>query len=465
MTPCAFERCVNLAVFSLLALARSLAAGCISSDMSPEQARIRLLDLDRKAQVEFRHSEFAQASEDFHQAACIAPESIRSYYELYANATGAVAAGDFARAREVLQQVDRVRPDHPLPLAMLAKVDLISGDIAHLKTSLAAAGRRFPHDGRLHAQLAQDLLHEKQYDLALAEELRAGESGAAGAGSAMNLAVLENQVGAFGDAARLASAIEEQAGLPEKARASGAGIAGLSYESMGQLQDAIRHLKAASRLDPHQEQPYLALARIYTEQQERGAAVVILDQARKTIGSAPNILLALGSALVSAERYQAARETLTGLIQSVPDQFEAYPKLAEAYRNTGEPSRATETLRQLARRKPDDPMLHVVIARSLLDEEKVDYLGVLQELAAAEKASPGDYDVYYLRGRVFLATGQFAQAVTSLQRAIQLRPTEPGAYYQLGLAYRKLGQPNLAKEQFEKLEFLKGAPDSLKARE
>jgi tetratricopeptide (TPR) repeat protein len=465
MIPCPGEQSVKLIVVVLLSLVRSLAADCSSSEMSPAQTQARFQELDRKAQVEFRHAEFAKASADFHQAICVAPESIRSDYELYGIATDAVAAGDLDRASDVLQKADRLRPDYALPVAMLVKVNLISGDIAHLKTSLSAAARRFPRDGKLHAELAQDLLHEKQYDLALAEALRAEEGGAIGARTSVNLAVLENQVGAFGDAARLASAIEGQAALPEKVRASAAGIAGLSFESLGQLQEAIRHFELAIRLDPEQEQPYLALARIYTEQQDNHAAVEILDQARKTMGGPPNVLLALGSALVSTEKYQAASQMLAGLIQSFPDRLEAYPKLAEAYRNLGDPSRATETLLQLARRKRDDPMLHLVIARSLLDEEKIDYQRVLQELAVAAKASHEDYDVHYLRGKVFLATGRYTQAVASLRHAIELRPTEPGAYYQLGLAYGKLGQPNLAKEQFEKLEYLKGPPDPPKARD
>jgi len=90
----------------------------------------------------------------------------------------------------------------------------------------------------------------------------------------------------------------------------------------------------------------------------------------------------------------------------------------------------------------------------LLDEAHIDYSLVLQELAAADKASPDDYDVHYLRGKVLLATGLYAQAVSSLRQAIELNPTEPGAYYQRGLAYRKLGQPDLAKEQFDRMEFL-----------
>jgi tetratricopeptide (TPR) repeat protein len=452
-------------LLGIFALAVSFAAECPSVGVSPQEQQGQFQELDRRAQVEFRHAEFAAASEDFRRATCLAPESIRSYYELYGSATSAVALGDFARARQVLLEADRLRPDYPLPLAMRVKVNLASGDVGDLKTSLSAAAQRFPHDGRLHAELAQDLLHQKQYDLALAEALRAEESGAAGVRMSMNLAVLESQVGAFADAARLAATIEEQAGLSEKERASAAGIAGLSLESLGQLPEAIRQFQLAIRFDPNQEQPYLALARIYTGQQDNHAAVAILVQARKIPGDSSNVLLALGSALVGAEQYQAASQILAGLVQRDPSQLDAYPKLAEAFRNMGEPGRATETLRQLARRKEDDPMLHVVIARSLLDEEKIDYSLVLQELAAAEKASPDDYDVHYLRGKVFLTTGRYGQAVASLRRAIELRPTEPSAYYQLGLAYRKLGQPDLAKEQFERLEFLKGPPEPLKAQD
>jgi predicted Zn-dependent protease len=106
--------------------------------------------------------------------------------------------------------------------------------------------------------------------------------------------------------------------------------------------------------------------------------VKVLVDARKVIGESPKVLLALGSALVAVEQYKDASQILAGLIQIAPGQFEAYPKLAEAYRNMGEPARATEALRQLAQRRPDDPMLQVAIARSLLDEAHIDYSLVLQ---------------------------------------------------------------------------------------
>jgi tetratricopeptide (TPR) repeat protein len=456
---------MKLLVLVLLLETRVLIAECSPSEMTANQARARFQQLDKKAQIEFRREQFAEASKDFDQAACMAPESLRPHYELYAAANAAASTHDLTRTRELLERADELQPGYALPLAMLVKINLISGDIGNVKRSLRVAARRFPLDGRLHADLAQDLLHVKQYDLALAEALRVEDNGALDGRANVNLAVLENQLGAFRDAARLASAVEEQSGLPEKVRASGAAIAGLSYESLGQAREAVQHLSLAIRLDPHQEQPYLALARIYAQRQDPGGALRVLNQRRTLAGESPDVLLALGDSLLALEHYQEGIQILTGLIQNSPNQLEAYPKLAAAYRNAGDPQRATETLRQLARRKPDDLALHVVIAQSLLDEEQVDYPGVLEELAIAGDALPEDYDVHYLRGKVFLATGRYEDAVTSLRRAVELRPTEPGAYYQLGMAYRKAGQPDLAREQFEKLEFLKGPPGSPKGRD
>ena len=456
---------MKLLVLVLLLETPVVIAECSPPEMTAVQARTRFQELDKKAQIEFRREQFAEASKDFDQAACMAPERLRPHYELYSAANAAAATGDLTRTRELLERADELQPGYALPLAMLVKINLISGDIGNVKRSLRVAARRFPLDGRLHADFAQDLLHEKQYDLALAEALRVEDNGALDARANVNLAVLESQLGAFSDAARLASDVERQSGLPEKVRALGAAIAGLSYESLGQAQEAIQHLNLALRLDPHQEQPYLALARIYAQQQDPGDTLKVLNERRTLAGESPALSLALGNALLAMEHYQEAIQILTGLVQSVPDQLEAYPKLAAAYRNSGDPQRATETLRQLARRKPGDPALHVVIAQSLLDEEHVDYTSVLAELTTAGEALPEDYDVHYLRGKVFLATSRYQEAVTSLRRAVELRPTEPGAYYQLGIAYRKASQPDLAREQFEKLEFLKGPPGPPKDRD
>jgi tetratricopeptide (TPR) repeat protein len=446
---------MNACWLAILLAASAWAVECPENSQFSSDAQQRFQSLDRQAQIEFRHGDFAKAAQDFQTGACMLPESARGYYGLYAAAVAAIVAGDFPRSREALTEAERLRPDYPAPLAMLVKVSLLSSDLASVRSSLRVLAERFPNNNRLRADLAQDLLHSNQHDLALAESLRLAQSGYNDPKSELNLAVLENEVGAFRDSVRHALSIEERPGIAENMTASAAAVAGLDYESLSLLEQAVPHLKLAIRLAPREENAYLALARILEALHKSEAALNVLQQGREQIPDSPRVRLALATGLISAGQYSASAQLLNGLIEKFPDQLEAYPKLAEAYRASGEPGRATEALRRLAARKREFPMIHVVIAQSMLDEESIDYPGVLRELNQAEKVSPDDAAVYYFRGKAFIALHQYLQAIAALRRAIELQPTDSNAYYQLGLAYRKSGQTELATEQFDRVHFLK----------
>jgi tetratricopeptide (TPR) repeat protein len=439
---------MKLTCLAFAAVSFAFAAECPQVDLD------RFHELDKKAQVEFRRGEYAQSAEDFRQAACLAPDDLRSYYKLYGTAIGALAAGNLSSAIEQLKQADQLRPDYPLPLAMLVKVSLQSPDPDQVKEFLRLAAERFPRAGKLHAEFVKDLLHQNRLDLALAEVLRFEQTGVQDPESALTLAVIENNAGAFGDACRHALAIEQQAELPAAARASGATMAGLAYENLSQYPEAIEHFKRAIELAPEREDPYLYLGRVYGKKHNFPAMVELLEQARKVITGSEKIEVALGGGLVAVERYAEAIKLLTEVVRNSPDDLDAYPNLAEAYRNTGEPKLATETMRKLAQRKPDYSMIHLVIARSISQEDPVDSAGMLQELELAEKAAPEDYEIYYLRGKVYLGMSKFPEAITSLLRAIELRPADSSAHYQLALAYNKSGQRALAARQFEAVKYL-----------
>jgi Flp pilus assembly protein TadD len=130
-------------------------------------------------------------------------------------------------------------------------------------------------------------------------------------------------------------------------------------------------------------------------------------------------------------------------------------RLAEAYRNTGRPELETETLRRLAGVHPDYPMVHILTARAMMTMAPVDYPAVLAQVAQAEKSTPDDPDIFYIRGKVFVAMNRHQEAITALRRAIALRPMEPGPYYQLGMTYRKLGETDLARQILDRMQYLK----------
>jgi Flp pilus assembly protein TadD len=91
----------------------------------------------------------------------------------------------------------------------------------------------------------------------------------------------------------------------------------------------------------------------------------------------------------------------------------------------------------------------------MLTEDPVDRPGVLRELAEAEKLTPRDFDVFYLRGKVLALMNRYKEAEIAFRRAMALRPTDPGPHYQLGLAYRKSGQEARARREFDLVEQMK----------
>ncbi len=446
---------MKAAIILLLASSGLRAAACEEIQRTEKERLARFQQLDRLAEAAFEQRQYADAARYFREAACVAPKSARAFYGL---GTAEAAAGNFPAAREAFERADALLPGNMLPLTMLVRVNVAMKEIDRVKEALRTAAKRFPKSAELHAGLARFLAENQLLDLALAESLRAAESGASDAESMVALAALENTVGAFHDAIQTASAVENDPRAPDAIRASASGVAGLSYESIGRRQDAIEHLTAAIEKAPAQENSYLALAFIYEKAHQFSEAVKVLERARARMASSGALLLALGNNLVWAGEYWRGEQVLKELLQRDENAADAYVRLAEAYRNTNRTRLEVDALQQLAKIRPDYPMIHVLTAQAMLRMDPVDNYGVLQELAKAEKAAPNDADVFYLRGKVYLAMNRLTEAVTALKHSIELRPTEAGPYYQLGLTYRKLGRVELAREMFQRVEFLKQQP-------
>lgn len=440
-----------------LSVGSLLAQNCAQPDLNPPERLARFRDLDMRAQSAMQEKRFSDAVQLYREATCLAPESPRGLYGL---GVAQAASGDFVGARESLRKADRIQPTSPLPLAMQVRIDYSLNDMDALKADLREEAERFPRDAQLHALLARFLAEKKLMVLALAESLRAQQAGRGDFDAQVQLAILENAAGAYEDAIRNAAAVENGKDASSALRASAAGVAGLSYESAGQRNEAIARLQEAIRLDPLRENSYLALADLFEQGQKYPEAVSVLEQGRKNIPSSNAILLPLGADLIRTEKYQEGIDVLRELLHQSPDQEQAYLSIADASRKIGNSAQELEALEALSRRKPDYPMIHVLIARAMLNGNPVDYAKVLDELAAAEKAAPTDPDVFYLRGKVYAATDRSPEAIAALKRSIDLRPLEPSPYYQLARLYQKAGKPELAKEQFDRLKVLEAAPSN-----
>ena len=137
-------------------------------------------------------------------------------------------------------------------------------------------------------------------------------------------------------------------------------------------------------------------------------------------------------------------------------------RLAEAYRNTGRPNLETDTLRKLARAKPDYPMVQVLMARAMMTMYPVDYPAVLRTLARPRRARRG------MRIHSIFAAKRMRRPVTRRKRCgVPARDRASshgsGPVLPAGLTYRKLGQAELARQTLSRMEHVKQAANAPRA--
>ncbi len=361
-----------------------------------------------------------------------------------------------ASARKRLSTLSDNNPSTPTYLVNLVQLEILAGDGKRARGHLRSAATRFPKLAQIHSDLGQWLFDHGQGDLAFAELLRAQSAGTLPPRAALVLASMEATVGAYKDGIDTASSIEKRSDLPAPVRAEAAALTGKTYALARQEKDAARYLEQAIELAPEVEDYYLSLAKVHQQSQSEGDALAVLREGHGRLPEAQGLGVALARRLMTAGDFNTAIGILSGISNRSPDQLEALSLLAQAHRASGNPKLATQTWRRLAQHQPRYPMVHVFLAQSL-SEEGASNAEVLEALKTAEATSPGDSDVYYLRGRVYNEMGQHEEAVKELTRAISMQPNIPSPYYQLGLAYQQLGQEELARKQFEKKERLEGA--------
>jgi len=357
-------------------------------------------------------------------------------------------------AIELFQRFSRQNPDNPYFQVGLIQASVMNGDFEVAKEELRSLSRRLPSDSRIYPELGQFFFTWKLEDLALSQFLRAHRSGLQDPKVTLQLAGLQGRGGAYSDAIQTALRIEQQTQLGSQVRSAAALLVGTSYMSAGQEKRAIEHLDLAIQLMPDQENNYLALSQVHEVLRDTKSALDVLKRGRSKFTPSPDYLLSLGNNLLANQEYEDAVIVLEDLLQKHPDQSKAYLPLAQAYRLSDQPRLGIETMRRLYERQPDFPMLAIMLAQSLIDEGASGYELALEELNRAEKATPADADIYFLRSKVFLSMGRLDESEAQLRRAIELRPSSPGFHYQLALVYQRMGKEVLALHEIEKKNHL-----------
>jgi predicted Zn-dependent protease len=353
-----------------------------------------------------------------------------------------VLLGQIAFSRkEYVQAVTRFRKspsvlaNNPLLLVNYAEalletksVDLAKRQLERLQTRNAAA--QF-EAGLLLARFGEYLAAEKHFKLAQSGYPQPEVV-------AFNLALTQYRAGEFTESI---ATLEE---MRQRGFKTGdvLNLLGEAYAETGQSKKALDILQEAARNNPKDERNYLAIARLAIEEDMAVAGLQLLDQGLRHLPKSYPLLLQRGYLLLSQGQYREAESDYRSAIQTQAASDSARIGLAFVLLQSQRQSEAANLLQGVIQSSPSNFFAHYLLGelriREGLDDE------ALMHLEKAGALQPGFAAVHTNLGRLYLKKNDLSSAIRELEAGIRFDPEDTTAYYQLSIAYRKMGEKQKA---------------------
>lgn len=343
-----------------------------------------------------------------------------------------------------------------------------------------------------HSRKAQQYLSEKQPALAIPELQALVALQPENVEAQANLGVLLFFQSKSADAIpHLRFALEHQPGLVKIQ-----GLLGMAERRTLDMNDARKDMEAAFAAIQEQHfqvQLGLELLSLEAESGDLDKAAAIIAQLRKTDPENPEILYA------AYRTYSdLSGESMLSLSLAAPDSAQMHQLLAHEEIKEGNTNGAIAQYREAIAINPGLPGVHFELAELLytsLDvkvkkDAEQEYHAALksnpfdekaecrladidaargnsklayEEYSRATELQPGDADAKLGLARMLIEMNQPDKAVTLLEEAVQLEPTNPTTHYRLATMYRQVGRIDDAKREVDLYKQYKDMKEKLRA--
>jgi putative PEP-CTERM system TPR-repeat lipoprotein len=404
------------------------------------------------------------------------------------DATVSMRKGDRAAARDKVQQVLKVAPEHVPSLLLAGQIDLADNNIASAQQHLRKALNRAPNNEAVRRTLAATYLRGNQPAramdilqpvLANAKSIDAGLMMLAGesylASGDLKQASAYFAKASTGEAQKAAAQtrlgqIALASGDPEaglKQLESAAGIEGSGFQAdlaliaahlrRSELDKAQAAARALEKKQPNNPLSHHMLGMVAASRKDLKAAREHFGRAVELVPDYLPSIGALASLDLADKRPEDARKRFEGLIARDPKNEAGYLGLAEIQSRTGAaPKEVDDTLQRAVTANPQAVQARVALVNLLLASR--DTQGALAAAQSAASALPDDARVLEALARAQDAAGEYNQAVETLQKVASMQPDAPQPLQQLAALHLKNRQPERALDTLRRAQRL--APDN-----
>ena len=199
---------------------------------------------------------------------------------------------------------------------------------------------------------------------------------------------------------------------------------GVAFDQRGELNEALEHYRAAEKLAPELYQVHNNIANILDKQ---GHSAEALAEYREAVRRKPDLAFlhnSLGGELITLGRFDEALQEFSQAKRLNPRYAQPYLETAKVFFQEGRDGEAVNELRTALRIEPDNFQILVTVAHYLAANQNADARDGQAALVLATKANlltGGNQPmVFDILGMAFAATGDFTNAQTCAQNALDL---------------------------------------------
>ena len=231
-----------------------------------------------------------------------------------------------------------------------------------------------------------------------------------------------------------------------------------AYEGNGETQRAVDSLRKAIALAPDDEDNYLDFAALCLDHQDFPAGLQVLTVGLGIHPKSDRLFFERALLYAMQDKFELAEKDFQQAALLAPNSDSSYRGLGRLYLESGNAAQAIETLRKRLREKPGDADLLYLLGEALVRSGAHPGDAAYQEAQSAfersVKLDPNQCLPRVSLGKMYLEEDRATDAVAQLEQARTINPKEKSTYWQLAVAYRKLGETDNQKAVLSSLKKL-----------
>lgn len=229
-----------------------------------------------------------------------------------------------------------------------------------------------------------------------------------------------------------------------------------AYEQTRDTPHAIASLRRAIELDPEDEDNYLDFANLCIDHRDFANGLKVIGVGLQTRPNSYRLVFERGVLYAMEDRFDMAENDFRLSAQLAPASNFGYVGMGVTYLETGNAAKAIALLRQRLKQNPNDASLLYLLGESLMRNGATpgnpQYAEAQSAFEKSVRLNPGLCLPHVALGEIYINEKRFHDAVVQLKQARAIDPKEKSAYWNLAVAYRRLGDTADAKQILNSLK-------------